>query len=110
MSELKSCPWCGGTEFSYDDHQCSRDSWTSDIVCENNECINFGVGDSQGEARFNAIEAWNTRAPPAPMVLRIKTHSMMSLMGHADRPSSPKYVSVADLEALGWTVVHEERP
>lgn len=55
MSEIKSCPFCGGEAKSY---STNRGFWGVD--CESNECFTHTmVADYITEEE--AIEAWNTR-------------------------------------------------
>jgi len=70
MSEIKSCPWCGGevkaNEYEYPDWLEVDNSWHIDHV-DRAKAINAGC--PYEYASYNseqeAIDAWNTRAEEA---------------------------------------------
>ena len=54
MSELLSCPFCGGEAFTY-----SMETWWVSHACD---CLGKYVGTKEYATEAEAIAAWNTRA------------------------------------------------
>lgn len=56
MAELKSCPFCGGSNVSAEYGYCDYGAWQ--VVCHNQTCAGMaGWADTKQEA----IQAWNSR-------------------------------------------------
>ena len=73
MSELKSCPFCGGNDIKIKESEPSTANFNEGAVNFSIECLSF---DCKAMPRLNlwhvtpedAIDAWNTRAPQSEWI------------------------------------------
>ncbi|MBW5802222.1 Lar family restriction alleviation protein [Halomonas elongata] len=73
MSELKPCPFCGGTDLGYSTDVVMPDNWhDASVVCSGCDMEGPRGGswqDSEADAKVEAAKAWNRRALPEGVAL-----------------------------------------
>lgn len=104
MSELKSCPFCGGTDL----HLESFSGWGADVV----ECYDCLAIFSQQEitCEEDLVRAWNRRVKDEPEIIRCEDCKHMIInKKHENKPMICCLTKMCGTTAPDWFCADGER-